>query len=136
MIKAFALSTLFVCSFATPLAAKAASCDGSTLEMLECIQKKIDSQEGGISAKTAKIIATLESMKTDGDGTPADYDEAQKNLLAANAKYDEAANLQCRMEGALATVTGSLGRLVAADCLLQQKSARNAQLRRLVKSQR
>jgi hypothetical protein len=116
--------------------ASAASCDGSTVEMLECIGRQIDSQEQGIAAKTAKILSVLEANKTDGDGTPADYDQAQQALKSANTKFDEAAQLQCQAEAALETVTGSLGRLVGADCLLQQKTTRNSQLRRLLKSHR
>lgn len=115
--------------------AESSSCDGSTMEMLECIGRKIEVQEKGIAAKTAKILARLEANKIDGDGTPADYDEAQQALKAANLKFDEAANLQCQVEATLETVTGSLGRLVGADCLLQQKTARHSQLRRLLQSQ-
>lgn len=124
--------------FVLPLTSKAAdaSCDGSTLEMLECIHNKIEVQERGIAAKTAKILETLEDLKTSGDGVPEAYTKAQKNLKAANVRYDDAALLQCQVEGALETVTGSLGRLVIADCLLKQKTVRNGQLRPLVTSER
>jgi uncharacterized protein YecT (DUF1311 family) len=112
--------------------ARAADCDGSTLEMLQCLAEKNSDQVGKITASTRQLLTILEARKKSGDGTPADYNQAKMNLTRANTTAAAALDLECKVESALETVTGSLGRLVYASCLLDGNTKRAQQLSELV----